>query len=133
MFAETLETAGFWSDLPDLYTGVRDAITAALGAAGSQALVMCHISHAYPTGASLYFTVACGQGDDPIGRWHTVKDAVGAAIAAAGGTITHHHAVGTEHQPWLAAEVGEIGVAVLRAVKNAVDPTGILNPGILIS
>jgi alkyldihydroxyacetonephosphate synthase len=132
MFAETLETAGFWSDIPGLYAAVRDAVTGSLAASGSPPLVMCHVSHAYPTGASLYFTVVCGQGEDPIGQWRKAKAAASAAITAVGGTITHHHAVGTDHQPWLAAEVGEIGIAVLRAVKDTLDPTGIMNPGILV-
>jgi alkyldihydroxyacetonephosphate synthase len=54
------------------------------------------------------------------------------AIVASDATITHHHAVGTDHQPWLEAEIGPVGVSVLRAVKNAVDPAGICNPGILV-
>jgi alkyldihydroxyacetonephosphate synthase len=133
MFVDTLETAGFWSDLPGLYTAVRDAVTGAIVASGgSPPLVLCHLSHAYPTGASLYFTVVCAQGADPVAQWRSAKDAAGAAIAAAGGTITHHHAIGTDHQPWLGAEVGEVGVSVLRAVKRALDPAGILNPGILV-
>jgi alkyldihydroxyacetonephosphate synthase len=133
MFVDTLETAGFWSDLPRLYTAVRDAVAGAIVAAGGlPPLVLCHLSHAYPTGASLYFTVVCAQGADPVALWQSAKDAAGAAIVAAGGTITHHHAVGTDHQPWLGAEVGEVGVSVLRAVKHTVDPAGILNPGILV-
>ena len=93
---------------------------------------MCHISHSYPTGASLYFTVMAKQLDDPIAQWHNAKRAVGDAITAAGGTITHHHAVGADHRPWMTGEIGELGVRVLRAVKQAVDPAGILNPGKLI-
>lgn len=133
IFAETLETAGFWSALPALYAGVRGALVDTLGAAGLSPVVMCHISHLYETGASLYFTVVCGQGADPIGSWRAAKVAAGDAIVAAGGTITHHHAVGTEHRPWLGAEVGPLGEDVLRAVKRALDPAGILNPGILVA
>ncbi|WP_250279727.1 FAD-binding oxidoreductase [Frankia sp. Cppng1_Ct_nod] len=132
MFAETLETAGFWSALSGLHTGVRDALTAALAAEGTPGLVMGHISHVYPTGASLYFTVVCGQVDDSVARWRRVKAAASRVITEAGATITHHHAVGTDHRPWLAAEIGDIGVAVLRAVKNTLDPVGILNPGVLL-
>jgi alkyldihydroxyacetonephosphate synthase len=131
--AETLETAGFWSALPRLYTGVRDAVTSSLTAAGtSPPLVLCHVSHVYPTGASLYFTVVYAAGEDPVGAWRAAKAVATDAIVEAGGTITHHHAVGTDHRPWLAAEVGELGVAVLRAVKDTIDPAGILNPGVLV-
>lgn len=126
--AETLETAASYADLPRLYDGVRSALQSALGAA----VVMCHVSHLYPTGASLYFTVVCGQSDDPIALWSKAKRAAGDAIVAAGGTITHHHAVGVDHRPWMVDEVGELGVAILRAVKDRLDPAGILNPGKLI-
>jgi alkyldihydroxyacetonephosphate synthase len=94
--------------------------------------VLCHISHVYPAGASLYYTVVAAAGADPIAHWAAAKHAAGDAIVAGGGTITHHHAVGTEHRPWMPGELGELGVDVLRAVKAAVDPGGILNPGKLI-
>ncbi len=93
---------------------------------------MCHVSHVYPTGASLYFTVVSGQSGDPVARWRRVKAAASRAITQTGGTITHHHAIGIDHQPWLTAEIGDLGVAVLRAVKHTLDPDGILNPGVLV-
>lgn len=130
--AETLETACVWAQLQASYTAVRDALTETLQAVGATPLVMCHISHVYPTGASLYFTVVCARGEDPIGRWHEAKRAANDAIAAAGATITHHHGVGLDHRAWMAEEVGELGVHVLRAVKSTVDPAGVLNPGKLI-
>jgi alkyldihydroxyacetonephosphate synthase len=129
---ETLETATNWSNVPALKSAVTDALTTALAASGTPALVLCHISHVYPTGASLYFTVVAGQRGDPIEQWRTAKAAASDAIMAAGGTITHHHAVGADHRPWMTQEVGELGVAVLRAVKSTLDPAGILNPGKLI-
>lgn len=131
MVAETLETAGFWSALPGLYRGVREALTAAL-TGGAAPLVMCHVSHVYRTGASLYFTVVFPAGDDPVEAWRSAKAAATGAIMAAGGTLTHHHAVGADHRPWLTAEVGPLGARVLRAVKDVLDPAGICNPGILI-
>jgi len=94
--------------------------------------VMCHISHVYPTGASLYFTVVAAQHADPIGQWTAAKRAAGDAIMANGGTITHHHAVGTEPPSVDGAGDRDLGVAILRAVKATVDPAGILNPGKLI-
>jgi alkyldihydroxyacetonephosphate synthase len=132
MFAETLETAAFWSSVPGLYDAVREALGGAYTAAGVPAVVLCHISHLYPTGASLYFTVVAGHSADRAGLWATAKAAASDAIVRAGGTITHHHAVGTSHRPWLSAEIGDVGVAVLRAVKAALDPAGILNPGVLV-
>ena len=70
---------------------------------GEPALVLCHISHVYETGCSLYFTVAAKEADDPLAQWLAAKAAASDAIVAAGATITHHHAVGTDHKPWLAA------------------------------
>ncbi len=129
VLVETLETATFWSNRDALYTAVKQALTSSLG---DGAIVLCHISHVYETGCSLYFTVATQAGDDPLGRWRAAKAAASDAIVAAGATITHHHAVGTDHKPWLTAEIGELGASVLRAVKADLDPTGILNPGVLI-
>src|SRR6478736_8911121 len=129
VLVETLETATFWSNAERLYAGVKAALEAALG---EPTMVLCHVSHVYETGCSLYFTVATPEGEDPLGRWQAAKAAASDAIVAAGATITHHHAVGTDHKPWLAAEIGEVGVSVLRAVKADLDPAGILNPGVLI-
>ncbi len=129
---DTLETATDWSNIPTLKTAVTEALTSALGKSGTPALVLCHISHVYPTGASLYFTVIAGRRGDPIAQWRTAKAAASEAIMSAGGTITHHHAVGTDHRPWMSREVGELGVQVLRAVKSTLDPAGICNPGKLI-
>ncbi|MBU3750493.1 MAG: FAD-binding oxidoreductase [Mycobacterium sp.] len=129
---ETLETATTWSNLPNLKAAVTEALTTALSASGTSALVMCHISHVYPTGASLYFTVVAGQRGDAAAQWRSAKVAASDAIVANGGTITHHHAVGADHRQWMPAEIGELGVQILRAVKQTVDPAGILNPGKLI-
>lgn len=129
---ETLETATTWSNLARLKAAVTEALTTALTESGTAALVMCHISHVYPTGASLYFTVVAGQRGDVAAQWDAAKVAAMDAIVANGGTITHHHAVGADHLPWMTAEIGEVGVRILRAVKQALDPTGILNPGKLI-
>jgi alkyldihydroxyacetonephosphate synthase len=129
VLVETLETATFWSNRDRLYTAVRSALETSLG---EGTLVLCHVSHVYETGCSLYFTVAARQGDDPLAQWLAAKAAASDAMIAAGATITHHHAVGTDHKPWLAREIGPVGVAMLRGLKDAVDPTGVLNPGVLI-
>lgn len=129
---ETLETATNWSNVAALKAAVTEALTASLAETGTAALVMCHISHVYPTGASLYFTVVAAQRGNPIEQWRRAKTAASDAIVRAGGTITHHHAVGADHRPWMRDEIGDLGVEVLRAVKAVLDPTGILNPGKLI-
>lgn len=130
---DTLETATTWSSLVELYRAVGDALRSTLSARGTPARVMCHVSHVYPTGASLYFTfLARQQAGSELQQWHAAKVAAGDAIAAAGGTITHHHAVGRDHAPWLEGEVGELGIELLRAAKAALDPAGIMNPGKLI-
>jgi alkyldihydroxyacetonephosphate synthase len=126
---ETLETAGYWSKLSELRDAVRSALK---GELGSQTIVMCHVSHAYETGASLYFTVlAARDADDPVGQWQRAKAAASSAIAGLG-TISHHHAVGVDHAPYLEGEIGLLGVEVLAAVKRTLDPKKVMNPGKLI-
>jgi alkyldihydroxyacetonephosphate synthase len=120
---ETLETATTWSNLERLYRAVIAALPGLH--------VGCHISHLYPTGASLYFTVLGRQEGDPVAQWRAAKDAATRAIVAAGGTITHHHAVGRDHAPYLGEEIGELGLELLRALKARCDPAGIMNPGAL--
>lgn len=132
VLAETLETATTWATLPALKRAVTTALTESLAAAGTKPIVLCHISHVYPAGASLYFTVVAALTDDPQTQWRRAKDAASHAITDAHGTITHHHAVGRDHRPYLEAEIGTLGVEVLRAVKAVLDPTGIMNPGALV-
>jgi alkyldihydroxyacetonephosphate synthase len=129
---ETLETATFWSALPSLYEAVSAALRRALTDQGTPPVILCHISHVYPAGASLYYTVGCAALEDPLGQWRAAKAAAGEAIIAAGGSISHHHGVGRDHLPWYEHEVGELGIRALSAVKQQLDPAGILNPGILL-
>jgi alkyldihydroxyacetonephosphate synthase len=130
---ETLETVTFWSRVPELYAAVSGALRDSLTAQGTPPVVLCHISHVYPAGASLYFTVGCAQLEDPLAQWRAAKTAANDAILSAGGSITHHHGVGIDHRDWYEREIGELGVRALRAVKRELDPAGIMNPGILIS
>ena len=130
--AETVETVGYWSDLPALYRAVGEALRDSLAAQGTPPVVLCHVSHVYPAGASLYFTVGCAQAEDPVAQWREAKAAAGDAILAAGGSITHHHGVGIDHRPWFEREVGPLALSVLRGVKAELDPAGIMNPGVLI-
>jgi alkyldihydroxyacetonephosphate synthase len=132
-FVETLETAHTWSRYQELYRAVGDALRGALEAQGTPGLVWCHLSHAYRDGASLYFTfVAPRRVGAEIEQWHAVKTAACEAIVTTEGTITHHHAVGRDHAPYMPAEVGDVGVEALRALKERLDPAGIMNPGKLL-
>jgi alkyldihydroxyacetonephosphate synthase len=132
ILVDTLETATTWERLGALHAAVGSAIRASLADGGRGVVVMCHVSHVYATGASLYFTFVAGETADPLAQWRAVKSAATEAIVAGGGTITHHHGVGVDHAPWLGAEIGDLGLDVLRAIKTELDPTGILNPGKLI-
>jgi alkyldihydroxyacetonephosphate synthase len=131
VLVETLETSANWSQLDRVHTDVRAALTRSLG----DCVVMCHVSHLYPHGASLYFTVlakALPAGAPAPRQWLDAKVAATQALVDAGATITHHHAVGADHAPWMADEVGDLGVEVLRAIKRTLDPDGICNPGTLL-
>jgi len=119
--------------LRDTHRAVSDALHGALAARGTPPRVMCHVSHLYPTGASLYFTfLARQERGAELEQWQAAKSAACDAIIASGATITHHHAVGRDHAPWLSAEIGEVGVQALRAAKERLDPAGIMNPGKLL-
>ena len=125
VMVETFETATSWSNLTALHETVRAALPGVhLGG---------HVSHLYPTGASLYYTVLGAQDRaDPAGQWRALKAAATEAILAAGGTLTHHHAIGRDHAPWLEREIGTGGIALLRALKAHCDPAEIMNPGKLL-
>ena len=134
ILAETLETATTWNRLDSLYRAVSGALHTALSERGTPPLIGCHISHLYRAGASLYFTILARQERGAeIEQWRAAKACASEAIVAGGGTITHHHAVGRAHLPWMAAEVGELGLEALRAVKQHLDPAGIMNPGKLLA
>jgi alkyldihydroxyacetonephosphate synthase len=129
---DTLETAAPWGTLPALYDRVREALAASGRAGGFVCQVLCHLSHAYRDGASLYYTFIWplrrgSESDD----WRRLKVAATEALLEGGGTLTHHHGVGTMHAPWLGREIGDQGVALLRASVTAADPSGTLNPGVL--
>jgi alkyldihydroxyacetonephosphate synthase len=129
IFAETFETAMTWDRLTQFVEDVRERTVAALG----EGKVTCRLTHAYPDGAAPYFTVlAPARRGDELAQWDEVKAAASEAIIAAGGTITHHHAVGRDHRPWYDRQRPEPFAAALAAAKQAVDPAGILNPGVLI-
>ena len=132
VYVETLETAATWGQMAQTYRSVRQAILDALGDRGAGAYVQTHISHVYSDGASLYFTFLSGLEEDGLAQNARVKTAASEAIVAAGATITHHHAVGMDHVPYLGAEIGSLGIEVLAGIKDTLDPEGIMNPGKLI-
>jgi alkyldihydroxyacetonephosphate synthase len=130
---ETFETSHTWSRFGELHAAVGDAIRGAVDQQGTPGLVFCHLSHAYADGASLYFTfISRARRGAELEQWAAVKRAASAAIVAHGGTITHHHAIGRDHAPYMEAEVGKVGIEVLRAVKEQLDPANIMNPGKLL-
>lgn len=128
VFVETVETATTWDNLEHLYHSVRSAIVSAMG----RGWVQCHVSHLGAGGASLYYTVMASAESDPLAQWRRVTSAASQAMVDDGGTITHHHAVGTAHRPWIRDEIGDGGIRILRAIKAELDPAGVLNPGKLI-
>ncbi len=132
VLVETLETATNWSNLGALHDAVAEALRTALTGRGTPPLVICHVSHLYRAGASLYFTFLARREDDALEQWRAAKTAASEAIVAGGGTITHHHAIGRDHRQWMTAESGALGVEVLRAAKERLDPAGIMNPGKLL-
>ncbi|WP_339614509.1 FAD-binding oxidoreductase [uncultured Parvibaculum sp.] len=134
---DTLETSTRWSNIVALREKVTEAISNAMAVnmpeQGARGIVMAHVSHSYPDGASLYFTfVFPRQLDREVEQWQAIKRAASDAIEAGHGTISHHHGVGTDHAPWMLEEKGEIGIGTLKAVKEKLDPKGILNPGKLL-
>ncbi|MFD1859204.1 FAD-binding oxidoreductase [Aeromicrobium camelliae] len=129
---ETLETATFWSSLLEVRQAVSDALTTALAEQGTPGIAMCHISHVYETGASLYFTVAAQQAEDPLSQWATAKRAANAAIGRLGAAPSHHHGVGVDHRELYTEQLGPVATEALQSLKASLDPVGILNPGVLL-
>ncbi len=134
--ADTLETATDWTRLPGLLARLEASIQQALAPRGERVHVFTHLSHLYPSGSSLYLTflfrLAAGP-DETLDRWRTIKHAASETISAEGATITHHHGVGVDHAPYLAAEKGPLGMAALEAIVRTFDPEGLMNPGVLLS
>ena len=114
---------------------MRSAISGALTEEGERIAVLCHASHPYRDGASLYFTFffrCAPTPEETIARWARIKRAANDALVSAGATLSHHHGIGQWHAPWLAAEIGEVGVEVITATASRLDPTGIMNPHVLL-
>lgn len=123
-FVETLETASTWANLQHVHRVIGERLMQFW----PSSYVMAHVSHMYPAGASVYFTVVTQA--SAAAQWADVKAAVTDAIVGQAGTPSHHHGVGTLHAPWLAPELGEIGMDVWRAIKSACDPDHLMNPAV---
>lgn len=133
MIVETFETACTWDRFPALRAAVLAAAGDALRAVAATGVVTCRFTHVYPDGPAPYFGVyATGRWDATVAQWDQIKHAVSDALLAAGGTITHHHAVGRDHRPWYDRQRPDPVALALRAAKSALDPSWILNPGVLV-
>jgi alkyldihydroxyacetonephosphate synthase len=128
------ETATTWSRLMPLYDAVIAAANAAFARLAVQGYVMCHLSHSYHAGACLYFTFAfrATPEGDMAAEYEVVKSAIQQAFVDNGATLSHHHAVGTEHAPWLEQDISAPGVAMLEALFDGTDPGKHLNPGKIV-
>ena len=133
VLADTFETACTWTQFPALHARVTAAVGRALDDACGGGLVACRFTHVYPDGPAPYYTFlgALRPGAE-LAQWQAIKAAASDALAEAGGTITHHHAVGRTHRPWYERERPPLFGEVLRAAKATLDPRGIMNPGALI-
>ena len=133
IICETFETACTWDRFPALHVSVTASVEDALRRVCGAGWVTCRFTHAYPDGVAPYFSVlAPGRPGSELAQWAEIKQAASEAILAAGGTITHHHAVGRDHRPWYDRQRPDVFAAAFQAAKAAVDPAGIMNPGVLI-
>jgi len=133
VIVETFETACTWHDFESLHARVTAAAHDAIQDVCGHGLVTCRFTHVYPDGPAPYYGIyASGRWGNTVDQWDEIKQAVSRAIIDAGGTITHHHAVGRDHRPWYAQQRPEPFAAALLAAKGALDPAGILNPGVLL-
>ncbi len=133
VLSETFETAITWDRFPSFHERVMGAARAAAEDVSGVAHVSCRFTHVYPDGPAPYYTVlAPAQRGEEVEQWQAIKAAVSDVLIAEGATITHHHAVGRDHRPWYDRQRPDPFAAALRGAKAAVDPHGIMNPGVLV-
>ncbi|MDQ3587741.1 MAG: FAD-binding oxidoreductase [Actinomycetota bacterium] len=133
--ADVSETSAPWGELQTVYDNVMAAGHGACDRLGARCYLMCHLSHSYHAGACLYFTFALNPSGhrDALEEYGVVKSAIQQAFVDSGATLSHHHAVGTEHAPWLEQDISQPGVAMLRALFEGTDPGTNLNPGKIVA
>jgi alkyldihydroxyacetonephosphate synthase len=132
MITETFETACTWDRFSELHAAVVAAATRVLREVCGIGVVTCRFTHVYPDGPAPYYGIyAPGRCGSLTSQWDEIKAAVSEALVSAGGTITHHHAVGRDHMPWYARQRPNVFAAALSGAKAALDPQGLLNPGVL--
>jgi alkyldihydroxyacetonephosphate synthase len=132
---ETVETATTWDRVPALTTAIEASLSSALAKEGEKVHVFSHLSHLYPHGSAIYTTYLYRIASDPqetLRRWQLLKRAASSVIVAEHGTISHQHGIGTDHQPYLMAEKGELGLTAMRHLYAQFDPQGMMNPGKLV-
>jgi alkyldihydroxyacetonephosphate synthase len=133
VLSETFETAITWDRFEDLHAGVTAAVEKALQSVCGGGWVTCRFTHVYPDGPAPYFSfLAGGRPGSQLSQWEEIKAAASDAVLAFGGTITHHHAVGRDHRRWYDQQRPDGFAQALAGAKSALDPAGILNPGVLI-
>ena len=133
MLLETFETACTWDAFDELHGAVTTTVTDALQRVCGGGWVTCRFTHVYPDGPAPYFSItAPGRIGSELAMWDEIKTAASEALLAAGGTITHHHAVGRDHDPWYRRQRPAPFGRALTAVKAQLDPAGILNPGVIV-
>ncbi len=133
LVVETFETACTWDRFASFHAAVTDAAQQAITSVCGLGVLTCRFTHVYPDGPAPYYGVyAPGRWGSTVAQWDDIKAAVSDAIVANGGTITHHHSVGRDHLPWYTRQRPDVFATALRAAKSALDPAGILNPGVLI-
>ena len=138
MIGDTFETAITWDRFEGFYAAVRERAAKAMGEiCGHSAAVSCRFTHVYPDGPAPYFSYQAvgtrdGRLEDSLAKWRDIKAATNEIVVSLGGTVTHHHAVGRDHRPGYEKQIPPLFRAALIAAKSALDPAGVMNPGVLI-
>jgi alkyldihydroxyacetonephosphate synthase len=133
LIMETFETAITWDRFPALHAAVVGATEAVIKRVCGRGMVSCRFAYLYPDGPAPYYTVlAQGRPGAELDQWAEIKAAASDALLAAGGTITHHHAVGRYHRPWYDRERPQAFADAYRVARRVLDPAGIMNPGVLV-
>jgi len=132
VIVETFETACTWDRFDELHAGVTESVTAAVNEVCGFGMMTCRFTHVYPDGPAPYFSVyAPGRAGSEVAMWDEIKVAAAEALARHGGTITHHHAVGRDHDPWYRRQRPDVAGRAIAAMKRELDPAGVLNPGVI--